>query len=209
MTLQKKIDITAGIILITMLLLSFCGVALFAGYAKLQAESFLQILNVLVIFGIGSLATLIYFTNKKVKLEKLQEIIEKHDSKKNQRAIKFGSTIPKGAKFPVGMCVISRTNSFDDPTETGIIVGYYVHDNCEPLPVVQFEKYGNSPICFSVIVPYSDMMMKRLEGMTNEEQYKYLVGITRGDEFISLEEQAGIKDAEDIIPSFSNLRKCY
>lgn len=71
----------------------------------------------------------------------------------------------------IGTKVIARSNVYDEPYKVGTFIGYDIHQ----MPLV--ESNGVEYHVGGVIVPYTEQMVKALDGMTGKEQYEWCVNL--------------------------------
>lgn len=100
----------------------------------------------------------------------------KKESNNNQTPIE-DEQIPKKKKSPfkIGDRVISRSNQ-DIPLMIGTVTGFDNFENPrnDDFPIVKCEKTNKEYICLSILRPYSEQLLKELEGKNPKEQWNYL-----------------------------------
>lgn len=111
-----------------------------------------------------------FLVSKKIKSTS-EEIPPVTEIKRNTH--RFGEiTLKKGMK------VLSRSNE-PDPLMIGEIIGFETLNgkyNCDDaFPIVRDYKDGKEYISMTILIPYSDELFNKLEGLEPIEQYNYLI----------------------------------
>lgn len=138
-----------------------------------------------ILFVVGIIFISFYIIERIIFKKVLREKISTISTIRSMHPKLFEKEMVNGRFFPYGMCVISRSNE-KDPLQKGIVVGYAFHQSSSPVPLVRYfnQKTGILDIqpfmCFSILIPYSDMMWDLLKHMTHKQQYEYLSEIVNG-----------------------------